>query len=432
MNYSEAVKFLYDLRFFGAKFGLENTFRLAELCGNPQDELNFIHVAGTNGKGSTCAMLESIYRAAGYKTGLFTSPHLVSFSERIQINRQPISEEEIVKLVKLMQSLLKQFPSDHLPTFFEVTTVMALCYFCFHECDVVIWETGMGGRLDATNIVTPIASVITSIGLDHKQWLGSTTAEIAREKAGIIKPQIPILTAVDDQQALDVIIETAWKKGAPIYLVTKKDTMLPPLDEIEIPLKGDHQRLNAALAISCVNVSQNRLPVFESAIVEGLSTVQWSGRFQEVRRAGQIFILDGAHNPQSASILRQTFQSSDYSNAEQPALIIGILADKDVAEICKELAPITSRIFAVWTPSERSANPEQIRAEWLKINPDANVTVCKDLNTALELTKDFQTILITGSFYLVGEALEKLEVSVANSPLERKLNEYKVITSKII
>ncbi|MGC8887357.1 MAG: bifunctional folylpolyglutamate synthase/dihydrofolate synthase [Verrucomicrobiia bacterium] len=432
MNYNEAIKFLYDLRIFGAKFGLENTFKLAGLCGNPQDELNFIHIAGTNGKGSTCAMLESIYRAAGYKTGLFTSPHLVSFSERIQINRQPIAEEEIVKLVQLMQSLLKHFPSDHLPTFFEVTTVMALCYFCFNECDVVIWETGMGGRLDATNIVTPLASVITSIGIDHRQWLGYTAAEIAKEKAGIIKPRIPVLTAVEDEQALDVIIQTAWEKGSAIHLVTKQDVALPPLDKIELPLKGEHQRLNAALAIACVNVLQNRLPVFESAIVEGLSTVQWAGRFQEVKRSGREFILDGAHNPDSARVLRETFNTYYDGKRTKTALIIGILADKDVAAVCRELAPITSSVYAVWVPSQRSADPEQIKNEWMKINPNAKVTVCKDLKEAIELSGDFPLTLITGSFYLVGEALECLGISGATLPMERKLNEYKVVSSRAI
>src|SRR5688572_30712400 len=167
MTYPDAIKFLYDLQLFGAKFGLENTFKLAALAGNPQEKLRFIHVAGTNGKGSTCAMLESIYRAAGLRVGLFTSPHLVSFAERIQVNRQVASESDIVRLVAAVQPLLKQFPAAAHPTFFEVVTVMALKYFGEQKCDLVIWETGMGGRLDATNIVTPLASVITNVALDH-------------------------------------------------------------------------------------------------------------------------------------------------------------------------------------------------------------------------------------------------------------------------
>ena len=186
MTYPEAIQFLYDLRLFGLKLGLENTFALAALAGNPHTRLRFIHVAGTNGKGSTCAMLESVYRAAGLKVGLFTSPHLVSFRERIQVNRQLVSEADVVRLVAGMQELLERMPADHHATFFEVLAVMALRYFEEQRCDLVIWETGLGGRLDATNIVTPLACVITNIQFDHQKWLGHTLAQIAAEKAGIL------------------------------------------------------------------------------------------------------------------------------------------------------------------------------------------------------------------------------------------------------
>src|SRR5438045_1163011 len=191
MNYAEAIQFLYALQMFGTKFGLENTFKLAALAGNPHRRLRFIHVAGTNGKGSTCAMLESIYRAAGLRVGLFTSPHLVSFAERIQINRRLIPEEAVVRQVSELQLFLKQFSPEEHPTFFEVVTVMALRYFTQQNCDLVIWETGLGGRLDATNIVSPLLSVITNIQYDHQTYLGETLASIASEKAGIIKPGVP-------------------------------------------------------------------------------------------------------------------------------------------------------------------------------------------------------------------------------------------------
>src|SRR5256885_8785140 len=211
MTYSDAIQFLYDLRLFGLKLGLENTFKLAALAGDPQRGLRFIHVAGTNGKGSTCAMLESIYRAAGLRVGLFTSPHLVAFAERIQVNRKLISERAVVRLVLEMQRLLKEFPKEEHPTFFEVVTVMALRHFAAQKCDLVIWETGLGGRLDATNIVTPLASVITNIEHDHQEWLGETLASIAAEKAGIIKPGIPVITATDAPEALEAIEQTALK-----------------------------------------------------------------------------------------------------------------------------------------------------------------------------------------------------------------------------
>src|SRR5437016_2277419 len=190
MSYSDAIEFLYSLRWFGAKFGLATSFKLAELAGNPQNALRFVHVAGTNGKGSACAMLESIYRTADLRVGLFTSPHLVAFCERIQVNRRLIPEAEVAKLVAEIQPLLKDFPQEEHPTFFEVVTILALRYFVSQKCDLVIWETGLGGRLDATNIVRPLASVITNIQFDHQKYLGESLASIAGEKAGIIKAEI--------------------------------------------------------------------------------------------------------------------------------------------------------------------------------------------------------------------------------------------------
>src|SRR5208283_2053828 len=226
---------------FGAHFGLENTLRLAALAGNPQEKLRFIHVAGTNGKGSTCAMLESIYRVAGLRTGLFTSPHLVSFRERIQVNRQLISEHEVVRLVEEIQPLLKQFPAGHHPTFFEVVTLMALKFFAEQRCDLVIWETGLGGRLDATNIVMPLASVLTNIALDHQQWLGDTVEKIAAEKAGIIKPGVPVITAADEPEALAVIEGTAREKNAPLVIVNDRDVARRRPDSAAcLYLLGDH------------------------------------------------------------------------------------------------------------------------------------------------------------------------------------------------
>src|SRR5437763_1485903 len=234
MIYKEAIDYLYSLRLFGTKLGLQNTFRLAELAGNPQQRLRFIHVAGTNGKGSTCAMLESIYRAAGLKIGLFTSPHLVSFCERIQVNRCPVAEAGVVRLLAELQALLQKFPQDAHPTFFEVITVMALKYFAEEKCDLVIWETGLGGRLDATNIVTPLASVITNVQFDHEKWLGKTLASIAFEKAGIIKDNVPVITATNDPEALRVIAETARHRNAPLTQVTEKDFHAAPLDQLDM------------------------------------------------------------------------------------------------------------------------------------------------------------------------------------------------------
>src|SRR6266498_3278479 len=279
MTYPEAIQFLYDLRWFGLQLRLENTFRPAALAGNPQDKLRFIHVAGTNGKGSTCAMLESIYRAAGLRVVLFTSPHLVSFRERIQVNRQLISEKDVMRLVAQFREQNRagdppaqetergghaaveppgsRTPSDRqvpcgsesiapldrrdaCPTFFEFVTVMALKYFAEHNCDLVIWETGMGGRLDATNIVTPLAGVITNIQFDHQKWLGNTLAEIAAEKAGIIKPGVPVITATDAPEALEVIAGIAREKDVPLIKVGQASSLSMAGRTPALPLLGEH------------------------------------------------------------------------------------------------------------------------------------------------------------------------------------------------
>src|SRR4051812_26181145 len=257
--------------------------RLAELCGNPQDSLRFIHVAGTNGKGSTCAMLESMYQTAGFRVGLFTSPHLVQFGERIQVNRQQISQSEIVKLVEEMQPLLASFPRDHHPTFFEVVTVMALRHFLEQRCDLVIWETGLGGRLDATNIVRPLASVITNIQYDHQKWLGNTLEQIAYEKAGIIKAGMPCISGATEPEAIKVIRETAASQSSPLTLVTLAQTHEAPLADLALPLLGEHQRMNAAVAVATVRVLQASLPVREATVSRGLQNVSWPGRMQVVQ-----------------------------------------------------------------------------------------------------------------------------------------------------
>ncbi len=423
MTYAEAVQFLYDLQMFGAKFGLENTFKLATLAGNPQEKLRFIHVAGTNGKGSTCAMLESIYRAAGLRVGLFTSPHLVSFAERIQINRQLISETSIVRLVTEIQPLLKQFPADAHPTFFEVVTVMALKYFAEQKCDLVIWETGMGGRLDATNIITPLASVITNVAHDHQKWLGNTVTEIAAEKAGIIKSGIPVITATSESEALDVIARTARERNSPLTQIDFAETKTPPLDKIDLPLLGEHQRLNAALAIATSRALDPQISVLEDAIHAGLSQLQWPGRLQQIKtKSGQTILLDGAHNPSGAMALRDAI--AKHFPGKKPAIILGILQDKEWSLICKTLAPLAEKLFVVPVSSERTTAPEELERVIRKTNPGAKIVALNSLAQALEATAQDSFVVITGSLYLVGEALELLQSKNPVSSNERGLNEW--------
>ena len=434
MTYSETIQFLYGLRLFGAKFGLENTFKLAALAGNPQAKLRFIHVAGTNGKGSTCAMLESIYRAAGLRVGLFTSPHLVSFRERIQVNRRLISETEVTRLaeeLRAVQNVAGEAPAkgrrDACPTFFEFVTVMALRFFADQECDLVIWETGLGGRLDATNIVTPLASVITNIAFDHQQWLGDTLEAIAAEKAGIIKPGVPVITATDAPEAMAVIKRIAEERHAPFATVAAG--VNPPPDSgisaalaAVLPLGGEHQKVNAALGVATVEILQPQIPVSEEAVRAGLASVIWPGRLQLIQRTDrQAILLDGAHNEAGAAALRAALEK-DFAGV-RPVIIFGALADKKWRAICKILAPVAASVLTVPVASDRTAAAADLTAAFRAASPGLEAATAANLEDALNACNDKPFVVITGSLYLVGEALEQLGVSPGGAG-ERGLNEW--------
>jgi dihydrofolate synthase/folylpolyglutamate synthase len=419
MTYAEAIQFLQGLQRFGARFGLETTRQLAAGANHPERQLRFIHVAGTNGKGSTCAMLESIYRAAGYRPGLFTSPHLISFRERIQINRQFIPEAEVARLVALTA---RHCPGSE-TTFFEFVTVMALQYFAEQNCDLVIWETGLGGRLDATNIVTPIASVITNIGLDHQPWLGDTLAKIAAEKAGIIKPGVPVLTATDDPAALEVIRVAAQQCAAPLTVVTAGETGALRT-RAALPLPGAHQMLNAALAVRTVETLRPQIAVPESAIRRGLETVEWAGRLQWITRPdGRRYLLDGAHNlPGVAALVAALREQALVPNA---TFILGLMQDKDWPAICPQLAPLARHIEVVALATERTAVPTELAHALVQANPAACVHVAASLDEALERVPADSPAIITGSLYLVGEALARLAAPADKTPAEHTLNQWR-------
>jgi len=418
VNYSEAIQFLYGLQMFGANFGLERAQKLAALAGNPQEELRFIHVAGTNGKGSTCAMLESIYRAAGLRVGLFTSPHLVSFRERIQINRELISENEIVRLITEIRPLLKNFPTENHPTMFEVVTVLALKFFAEQKCDLVIWETGLGGRLDATNIVTPLISVITNIALDHQQWLGDTLGKIASEKAGIIKNGIPVVTGVNEPEALAVIEQIAKEKNSSLVKVGSGFS----IQSSALSLRSKHQKQNAALALATVEILQKQIPVSAEQIQTGLKSVNWPGRLQLIEKPnGQKILLDGAHNLAGAEALCAAIGS--IFPASKVTLILGILEDKDWRHICEKIALLASRILLVPVASKRTADPRNLVSICQAANPTAEINVVDSLTAALDKSATDDLVLITGSLYLVGEALERLGLS-PTAESERALNEW--------
>ena len=416
VTYPEAIDSLLKLNLFGSKLGLDNPRRLTALAGSPHERLRFIHVAGTNGKGSVCAMLESIYRETGLRTGLFTSPHLVSFRERIQVNREPIPEDTLARLTAQLRDLAADFPDGQGPTFFEMATVMALCYFAEQSCDIVLWETGLGGRLDATNIVTPLASVITNIGLDHTRWLGETHAAIAAEKAGIIKPGVPALTAAAQPEALAVIRAEAARQGAELIELGQAE------GTTDLPLLGRHQQTNASLAKAVVEQLQAELPVSPGAVRGGLAKVHWPGRLQVVRRGDQIVLLDGAHNAEGAAMLRQAL--ADEFSADTPVFIFGMVDEKDGAGFCAELAPLAKRVVLSPVSSARSAKPEGFVVACQAANPAAAIEVAESLGQALEWCAAEPVVVVTGSFYLVGEAMERLGLAPTPSEAERRLNDW--------
>ncbi len=431
--YAEAIRFLYGLQMFGANFGLERTRRLAELAGNPHQRLRFIHVTGTNGKGSVCALLDSIYRTARLRTGLFTSPHLVHFGERMQINRQLPSEADLVRLVGRVRAILAEGAGrgwwnladaegaattglGH-PTFFEIVTIMALIHFAESGCELVIWEAGLGGRLDATNIVMPLASVITNVSVEHAAVLGDTVTKIAAEKSGIIKPGVPVITGAENPAVLRVMREVAASRNAECILA---DT-LEPLAEQLFPV--GYQRSNAAVALAVVRELQSHLPVSTDAVLAGLRQFHWPGRMQEFTREDRRLLVDGAHNPAGLRALRETLIAR--AGWHPCAVIFGTLADKDIAGLFAELGVLASRVLLVPLPSPRSAAPEELARRLTKLHPTLDARVCSSLAEAMQQTAGEPLTLITGSLYLVGEALEFLDPDPKTENFgERSLNDW--------
>ncbi len=307
LTYHEALAWLYSLQRFGIKLGLENIKRLLDELSRRGDlqvtlgdseaaiPWKVIHIAGTNGKGSVCAMIDSICRAQGYRTGLFTSPHLVTFRERIRVNGDPISEDAVAHGLTTIRNLVATW--DPHPTFFEVVTALAIKHFSDAKVEIVVLETGLGGRLDATNAIPSNVSVITPIDFDHEKWLGKTLSEIAAEKAGIIKPGVPVVSASQRPDAEKEIRARATECNAPLQFVTNL------YDATPIALAGSHQKENAALAVAALRAV--KIDVDDSAIARGLESIDWPARFQ---RWDERTIIDGAHNPAAARMLAETWR----------------------------------------------------------------------------------------------------------------------------
>lgn len=397
----QEIDWLYGTQLFGIKLGLDNVRRLLGEMGLPAAGQKFIHVAGTNGKGSTCAFMHAILQAAGINAGLFTSPHLVHFGERIRDAQRMISPDEIAAGIARLRARVAAW-SPH-PTFFELTLALALEWYAQRENAWVVLETGLGGRLDATNAITPAVSVITPIGRDHMEILGDTLAKIAAEKAGIIKPGVPVVTVRQDAEALEVIARTAAERGAPLTIVET------PLESSGPVLSGPHQRWNAALAVAALRAAG--FACDHATIARGLQEVRWPARFQRVRPR---LIIDGAHNPDAARVLAQTWQ--EQFPGQQAQVIFGAVAGKDTATVLREIAPIAASLAFTPIDSPRTLSAESLRQIWDGLGlPPRPVATHANLATALESVSidPSPPVLITGSLYLAGEALALLQDQAA-------------------
>jgi dihydrofolate synthase/folylpolyglutamate synthase len=408
VNYGEALAWLYGTQRFGIKLGLENVQWLLRELNAPGKDQQIIHVAGTNGKGSVCAMIDSICRAANHRTGLFTSPHLVTYRERIRVNGEMIAPDEVASGLSALRDTIRDW--DPHPTFFEITTALALDHFKKKECEVIVLETGLGGRLDATNALLPVVSVITPIGYDHEKWLGNTIELIAAEKAGIIKPHVPVVSAKQEQTAETVIRSRAAECDAPLEFVIK------PYTESSVGLSGAHQQQNAALAVAAVR--SGGVAVSEGAIHRGLAKVDWPARFQ---RWDERTVIDGAHNPAGAQVLTQTWREA--FNDDRATIILAVLREKNVAGICRALAPIAARFLLPQIRAQRALPPNELAADLSTITPSlptaspvadsprrARTSITPTFADALALARATpERILITGSLHFAGEALATLD-----------------------
>ena len=387
MNSTQALEWLYATQQFGLKFGLENIHRLLASLGDPQKRYRSIHVAGTNGKGSVCAMLEQILRDQGYRTGLYTSPHLVRFNERIRLNGREISDELVTAGLTRIRAIVTTWETH--PTFFEIATALAFLHFAQEDVEIAIVETGLGGRLDSTNVLTPLVSVLTPISYDHEKWLGETLPEIAGEKAGIIKPDVPVVSTPQEPEVRRVLESAAKIQWADASLAN-----------VEIGILGPHQSANAALAFAALYASG--LTWDRDLASQSLVQVSWPGRFQIVRDR---FVLDGAHNPHAARAL-VTAWKTHYSDETAP-LIFGMLQDKDASKTLAILEEIASEFYFVAVRSTRSADPELFLSGVTK-----PASTYDSLEKALAHLESAERLLITGSLFLVGEALALLNADV--------------------
>jgi len=422
-DYRTTIQFLYDLQRFGIKAGLENTRALLSSLGNPEKRLRCIHIAGTNGKGSTAAMIASVLTASGYRTGLYTSPHLNDFSERMRIDGEPISQHTVVSLIQRLQPIIRRRKA----TFFEATTAMAFQWFADQSVDIAVVETGLGGRWDATNVVTPLLSIITNIGLDHTEYLGRTYSRIAFEKGGIIKPGVPCITGTTNAAALATLQQVAVKKSAPLYSVQEMSsctiqhrslaglqvdirTRKNLFEDLNIGLAGDHQAANARLAVMGLEELRDMglRRISTESIRNGFRAVRENtslrGRM-ETLASRPLVIVDVAHNPDGISTLVHSLQSLVVG---RPVVVFGVMQDKDYRSMIKALGAIARLVIAVRPNTDRASRSSDVVREFHSFGKRAldGRSVVEGVERAIKEVRQREYILVTGSHYVVGEVLQ--------------------------
>ncbi len=412
MSYSQAISLLTSQKKFRIKLGLDRVLELLNLLENPQENLKIIHVAGTNGKGSTCAMLESVLRHAGYKTGLYTSPHLVDYTERLRINNNEITKNQFADLIFKIINISES--NDIAATEFEILTVAAFEYFYQNNVDIVLLETGLGGRLDATNVITkPVLSIISSISLDHTDRLGNTVEQIAFEKAGIIKQAQPVVVSKTNL-GLDIIKDIAQQRSSQLYLSDCAEYELEnlkiktPQQEYELPLLGYWQMENLSLVLESVNYL-NRIGynISQASLKQGLKNAKWPARMQYLKEKN--ILLDGAHNEASAMLLRKSLDF--YFPDKKIVWVYSSLNTKRYKSIIQYLFKPKDKVICTNVPSDASVAPYLLKDAILSINPNQEVYVELELEEAIELAISTNTdmnhslCVIAGSFYTIGYVL---------------------------
>ncbi len=428
-GYAAIQDYLFGLKTAGVKFGVDRMRILTGRIGHPERAVPCVHVAGTNGKGSVSAMLESILRTSGQKTGLYTSPHLVRLGERVQVNRAILSEEEISAYVAELRPVADRIASeggiDDRPTFFEFMTAMAFLQFARRTCDISVIEVGLGGRLDATNIVEPEVSVITSIGVDHCDMLGDTLEAIAGEKAGIIKPGRPVVIGRMPPEAESTIRGVAAAKRAPVISV--RDEYGEDITRYPQPnLEGDYQKWNAATATLAARLLSPKFRVTEGSIGAGLGTVDWPGRWQRTELGGRLAILDSSHNPEGASVLDTNLTRLGLETGRAPVAIVGALGAMRAGPLLEVLCRHCSELYLVVPHQARASSHAELEA----LVPGSfsgrvtRSTVEELFPSPLVCTagRRDDVIVVTGSIYLLGEVLSRLEPQ--RGPGEGRLQDF--------